>query len=477
MEELVPVWLKQQFPEHLWATLRSCTLRVDSEIGAGLDTEASDVGFVVDDIEERPGQDPAIRVGDVIIAIAGVRLQGLAEAELQATFGKHLCDGVKVLLVSADELRTASIESEKNEKCSCEIEIDQDDMRPEDTANYELLRRQKSSTECEATVRIPVGRSTQWRLDQDTMTMLEGDLQHLGERFGLSAQPHFSRDGGMDAVVLKGLSTAIANARSEVTQVLAFYRERYCNGAMSNADAVTEAGLCRDGSSVEEDVFEVDGLFLQSRPARERRVRRKVDSTETELRLSPPVGQQADDGVTTAPCETEPLAGDYKELRQFEYMDHTADVILHSWGRTLEEAFAQVCVAFFGYLTELDTVDIVSDVEVEATGHDVLDLLYHLLDEFLFSFGTGLVVCRHVSILELDMKTFRVRARGKGERFDLKKHPQGTEIKAITMHQMKILTPDSLTTEEGIVARKQSAMEGGCKKEGFPFECYVLVDI
>merc|ERR1711957_1054091 len=158
-------------------------------------------------------------------------------------------------------------------------------------------------------------------------------------------------------------------------------------------------------------------------------------------------------------------------------LDHTADVIPQAWGRSIEEAFAQVCVAFFGYLTELDTVDLVSDVEVEATGHDIIDLLYHLLDELLFSFGTELIVCRHVEILEFDLAALRVRARGKGERFDLKKHPQGTEIKAITMHQMKVLTPSTLTTEEGTVPRKQSAMEGGTQREGFPFECYALVDI
>lgn len=70
-----------------------------------------------------------------------------------------------------------------------------------------------------------------------------------------------------------------------------------------------------------------------------------------------------------------------------------------------------------------------------------------------------------------------MRARGCGEKFNLKKHPQGTEIKAITTHQMKILTPETLTTEEGVIPRKQSTMEGGHMKEGFPYECYVLVDI
>ena len=38
-------------------------------------------------------------------------------------------------------------------------------------------------------------------------------------------------------------------------------------------------------------------------------------------------------------------------------------------------------VSFFAYLTDLDTVSLETWVEVEASGHDMTDLLYHLLDE------------------------------------------------------------------------------------------------
>merc|ERR1712151_1058940 len=175
-------------------------------------------------------------------------------------------------------------------------------------------------------------------------------------------------------------------------------------------------------------------------------------------------------------CDVSLLA-DKPELHQYEYMDHTADVILHSWGTSLNEAIGQVCVSFFSYMTEISELNLESSFEVEGKGHDILDMLYHLLDEFLFHFGTEFIMCRRVEVVEFDQANFRIRARGFGEKFDLSKHKQGTEIKAITMHQMKILTPETLTTEEGIVPRKQSSMEGGNEKTGFPYECYVLVDI
>lgn len=59
---------------------------------------------------------------------------------------------------------------------------------------------------------------------------------------------------------------------------------------------------------------------------------------------------------------------------------------LHAWGDNLQEAFEQCAVAMFGYITELDKVEILEDHEIEASGHDMMSLLFHFLDEFLFLF-------------------------------------------------------------------------------------------
>ena len=46
--------------------------------------------------------------------------------------------------------------------------------------------------------------------------------------------------------------------------------------------------------------------------------------------------------------------------QQYEYLDHTADVQIHCWGRDLKEAFEQAAVGMYGYLTEdIETVQMI----------------------------------------------------------------------------------------------------------------------
>uniref|UniRef100_T1JD31 Archease domain-containing protein n=1 Tax=Strigamia maritima TaxID=126957 RepID=T1JD31_STRMM len=178
---------------------------------------------------------------------------------------------------------------------------------------------------------------------------------------------------------------------------------------------------------------------------------------------------------------------------KYEYLDHTADVhiigvqqlvkkfihvslllnfitmkilIYHpviflnsfSGGDSLTEAFEQAAVAMFGYMTEIDSVDMLTTETIEVEGmyyelfpriniflklfafcHDMISLLYNYLDEFLFVFSADpFFIARKVQILEFDKEKFRIRAKGFGETFDLDKHPQGTEVKAITYSNMQV---------------------------------------
>lgn len=94
----------------------------------------------------------------------------------------------------------------------------------------------------------------------------------------------------------------------------------------------------------------------------------------------------------------------------------------------------------FGYMTEIDSVTIKHCYEIEAKGDHLDGLLFHFLDELLFLFCVEpTLICSKLVITEFDVETFRLKCRCYGEPFEIGKHPQGTEVKAITYSAMQIV--------------------------------------
>uniref|UniRef100_A0A3P9I8F8 Protein archease n=1 Tax=Oryzias latipes TaxID=8090 RepID=A0A3P9I8F8_ORYLA len=112
---------------------------------------------------------------------------------------------------------------------------------------------------------------------------------------------------------------------------------------------------------------------------------------------------------------------------------------IHSWGDSLEEAFEQCAMGMFGYMTDTETVEPLDTVEVESEGEDMESLLFHFLDDWLYKFSADLFfVPREIKVLHIDRMHYKIRSIGWGEEFSISKHPQGTEVKAITYSAMQI---------------------------------------
>lgn len=92
-------------------------------------------------------------------------------------------------------------------------------------------------------------------------------------------------------------------------------------------------------------------------------------------------------------------------------------------------------------MTEFNTIDINKDIKpytINANGHDLDTLLYSFLDECLSLFTVNYYICCDIHILNFDKVNFSITANCYGEEFSLKKHPQGTEVKAITYSNMQV---------------------------------------
>ncbi len=73
----------------------------------------------------------------------------------------------------------------------------------------------------------------------------------------------------------------------------------------------------------------------------------------------------------------------------FEPVEHTADVGLRVWGRTLEELFAQAGMGMASLLVDPETVRAVERRHVALTTNDLEEALVAWLQEILYLYEVG----------------------------------------------------------------------------------------
>lgn len=128
-----------------------------------------------------------------------------------------------------------------------------------------------------------------------------------------------------------------------------------------------------------------------------------------------------------------------KQAGGWEYLDHTADVQIHSWGCNMGEAFGAVVVGMFAYMVELDEIGNELEMHLCVNGHDLETLLYAFMDECLYVFHTGQFVVKEAILKELDTSSWTMGFIVRGGLFDAERHSKGTEVKAITYSNMQII--------------------------------------
>ena len=125
----------------------------------------------------------------------------------------------------------------------------------------------------------------------------------------------------------------------------------------------------------------------------------------------------------------------------YEFLEHTADVIIHAKGKDLIEAFEQAALGFYDMITDLGVIESKKELEIEFESEDFESLLYDWIEWLIFYFDTQHFVSNNVKIITLEKiedGKLVLKALVKGEEFNLEKHPQETEVKAMTYSFMKI---------------------------------------
>jgi len=130
-------------------------------------------------------------------------------------------------------------------------------------------------------------------------------------------------------------------------------------------------------------------------------------------------------------------------LKKFEFLEHTADVYVATYGATFEEAFENAALAMFETMTDTKTIRPELKETVEIAGEDEYALLYSWLEALLLKFEVeGKLYSKFNVKIRKKPEGYTLKAEIFGEPFDPEKHPSKVAVKAVTYHRMEIAKKD-----------------------------------
>lgn len=124
----------------------------------------------------------------------------------------------------------------------------------------------------------------------------------------------------------------------------------------------------------------------------------------------------------------------------FEVFEHTADIGLSAYGRTLPELFIHAAQGMESLMVSPEQIRVQVSREFEVEGHDIVSLLIAWLNELIFLFDTEYLIFGQFEI-ESFTET-HLKGRASGEPYDAQRHELGSAIKAVTWHEAAVERTD-----------------------------------
>ena len=123
-------------------------------------------------------------------------------------------------------------------------------------------------------------------------------------------------------------------------------------------------------------------------------------------------------------------------MKRFELIDHTADVGLRAYGKSLAEAFANAAYGMFSIIADLDPVKEVASRRVAVSADDIESLLFEWLNSLLYYFDVEGLIFKRFDIKEFGDK--RLAADCFGEKYDPARHQVKLGVKSATYHMLEV---------------------------------------
>ncbi|MGI0150138.1 MAG: archease [Thermoplasmata archaeon] len=120
---------------------------------------------------------------------------------------------------------------------------------------------------------------------------------------------------------------------------------------------------------------------------------------------------------------------------KYEEIEHTADVGIRAYGRTLDELFANAAEGMFSLIADLPAVKPVGESEVRLTADDTPILLLRWLSELLYVHETQRLL---FSSFDAHVAETSLVGHARGEPIDKRRHELKLAIKAVTRHRLTV---------------------------------------
>ncbi|HHH79966.1 MAG TPA: archease [Thermoplasmatales archaeon] len=124
-------------------------------------------------------------------------------------------------------------------------------------------------------------------------------------------------------------------------------------------------------------------------------------------------------------------------MKDFEIIEHTADVGIRAFGRNLAECFENAAKGMFYLITDGSEISSIGQYNIKLKAENLEQLLVDWLSELLFLQSAHNLVFGRFEV-ELDEQSAALSAKVFGEEYNRRKHRYGVEIKAVTYHMLKV---------------------------------------
>jgi SHS2 domain-containing protein len=123
-------------------------------------------------------------------------------------------------------------------------------------------------------------------------------------------------------------------------------------------------------------------------------------------------------------------------MDKFELLDHTGDMGIRVFGKSLPDLFRHAAEALFHVITDPETIQSKETRTISLQANDLEELLIDWLNEFIYLFDTQGLLFRDFDLLFLNAQSLEATVRG--ESYDESRHPIETIVKSATHHQLHI---------------------------------------